>query len=166
MDVAGKGIPSIENSPDPACSTAKDAVAAVGLAAVSNTIVPIPGVAVAGTVVEIEVPALLTVNRDVTGPTLTAVTLESAVPLMVTVAPTKADVGITLVIMGVAALTVSATTWLAAATETVKVVVPKSVNRGIPHRSPRVALIAAQSGSAPALIAHPPPAMAGEAVNW
>ena len=92
----------MEKSPDPGPSTTKDAVAAVGLVAVPTTTLPIPCIAAAGTVVVMLVPALLTVNGVAsTVPILTDVTLDSPVPLIVTVAPTKADIGETVKLAGV-----------------------------------------------------------------
>ena len=93
----------MENSPDPGPSTTKDTVAAVGLVAVPTTMLPIPCVAAAGTVVEMLVPALLTVNVLSTVPILTDVTLDSPVPLIVMVAPTKADIGETVKLAGIGA---------------------------------------------------------------
>ena len=114
MDIAGTdtGGTSFVNSPDPAPCTAKDAVAAVALAAVPKTTLPRPSVAVAGTVVVMLVPALLAVNAVSAVPILTDVTLDSPVPVMVTVAPTRAEFGETVVMTGTgggSALTVRVT---------------------------------------------------------
>ena len=170
MDIVGIENPSIENSPDPGVSTRKVAVAAVALTAVASTTLPAPRVAVAGTVVVIVVPVPLMVNGvALTVPILTEVTLDNAVPVMVTDAPTGADAGVMFVMDGVGsatALTVKATACVAAAPEIVKFVVPTSATSGIPHKSPRLGLSATQSGSTPALTIHPPADTAWEAVNW
>lgn len=170
LDIVGIEMPSIENSPDPGVSTRKEAVAAVALATVARTTLPAPRVAVAGTVVVMVVPVPLMVNGvALTVPILTEVTLDSAVPVMVTAAPTGADAGVMFVMVGVgsaAALTVKATACVAMPPEIVKLVVPTSANSGIPHKSPRLGLSAAQSGSTPALTVHPPADTAWEAVNW
>ena len=173
FDIAGSGIPSMETSPPDADRTTKDAVAAAGLAAVPNTMLPTPTTAVAGTVVVMAVPAPLMVNGVASAvPIFTEVTLESAVPLTVTVAPTSAAVGTTLVIVGSAsgtAPTVRVMDCVAVAVpvfaDMVKVLDPMSTVRGMPQITPRFALRVAHSGVTPAITVQPPDAMVWEAVN-
>ena len=100
------------NSPDPGPCTTKDAVAAVALAAVPKTTLPKPTVAAAGTVVVMLVPPRLIVNAVVAVPILTDVTPDNPVPLIVTVAPARAEFGETVEMTGTgggSALTVNAT---------------------------------------------------------
>ena len=163
----------METSPVDGDSTTKDAVVAVGLAAVPNTMLPTPTTAVAGTVVVMAVPAPLMVNGVASAvPIFTDMTLESAVPVTVTEAPANAAVGATLVIVGsigAAAPTVRVTDCVAVAVpvfaDMVKVLDPMSIVRGMPQITPRFAFSVAHSGFTPAITAQPPDAMVWDAVN-
>lgn len=171
--MAGRAMPSMETSPVDADSTTKDAVAAVGLAAVPNTRLPEPMTAVAGTVVVMAVPAPLMANGVAFAvPIFTEMTPESPVPVTVTEAPTSAAVGATLVIVGSiggAAPTVRVTDCVAVAVpvfaEMVKVLDPMSIVRGMPQMTPRFVFSVAHSGLTPAITVQPPDAMVWDAVN-